>query len=363
MKNPVEQILDFNLEQSSFQKKIDDFTYLVSLLCKSDYSFITILNEKYQFVKSQIGLELDNGPKELSFCRYTIEQGEPYFIVPDTHKDERFQNHPLVIGGPKFRYYAGFPIVLSNKETIGSLCLAHKSVMELNKEQITAMQILASKTANQFDHIIEYQEKENKLNQVQFDMSAVSQNANCALFIFEYYQNKQINYQFLSKSVVDLIPWCTYEESLNQPGLIFEYILPEDIEKIQSTIQNAMDSFSSYTVHYRVLNPITKEIRQFQSIGKPKDSNSDFCVFYGMTQDITLEHDYLKTLDGIIDDVSHIVKQPINLLESLCELIKLDQHADLREIADSSLDLSNQLNQQIEDLSHQYIEKRNQLNQ
>ena len=50
-----------------------------------------------------------------------IESGEP-LVVLDTLKDARFAKSPLVTGGPKFRFYAGYPIRDATRKVIGTFC-------------------------------------------------------------------------------------------------------------------------------------------------------------------------------------------------------------------------------------------------
>ncbi|MEO5921033.1 MAG: GAF domain-containing protein, partial [Pseudolysinimonas sp.] len=60
-------------------------------------------------------------PLELSFCRFTVESGEPV-IIPDTGRDPRFEDNPLV-DVSFINFYAGYPLRSSDGRVIGSFCL------------------------------------------------------------------------------------------------------------------------------------------------------------------------------------------------------------------------------------------------
>ena len=60
-------------------------------------------------------------PLELSFCRYTVATEAPV-IVPDTRRDERFADNPLVELS-YINFYAGYPLRGSDGTVIGSFCL------------------------------------------------------------------------------------------------------------------------------------------------------------------------------------------------------------------------------------------------
>lgn len=60
-------------------------------------------------------------PLELSFCKFTVESGEPV-IIPDTGKDPRFDGNPLV-DVSFINFYAGYPLRSTAGNVIGSFCL------------------------------------------------------------------------------------------------------------------------------------------------------------------------------------------------------------------------------------------------
>ncbi|MEO8262812.1 MAG: GAF domain-containing protein [Pseudolysinimonas sp.] len=60
-------------------------------------------------------------PLDLSFCKYTVESGEPV-VIPDTGKDPRFDGNPLV-DVSFINFYAGYPLRATDGHVIGSFCL------------------------------------------------------------------------------------------------------------------------------------------------------------------------------------------------------------------------------------------------
>jgi len=76
-------------------------------------------------------------PLELSFCRYTVESGEPV-IIPDTGRDERFRDNPLV-DVSFINFYAGYPLRATDGRVIGSFCLQGS---QPRKESTVAMDLL-----------------------------------------------------------------------------------------------------------------------------------------------------------------------------------------------------------------------------
>jgi hypothetical protein len=60
-------------------------------------------------------------PLDLSFCQYTVAAGEPV-IIPDTRRDVRFADNPLVELS-FINFYAGYPLRATDGTVIGSFCL------------------------------------------------------------------------------------------------------------------------------------------------------------------------------------------------------------------------------------------------
>jgi len=76
-------------------------------------------------------------PLELSFCKYTVEAGEPV-IIPDTGRDPRFTDNPLV-DVSFINFYAGYPLRASDGHVIGSFCLQGS---QARRESTVAMDLL-----------------------------------------------------------------------------------------------------------------------------------------------------------------------------------------------------------------------------
>jgi GAF domain-containing protein len=76
-------------------------------------------------------------PLELSFCKYTVESGEPV-IIPDTGRDERFVDNPLV-DVSFINFYAGYPLRATDGQVIGSFCLQGS---QPRKESSVALELL-----------------------------------------------------------------------------------------------------------------------------------------------------------------------------------------------------------------------------
>ena len=72
-------------------------------------STLTILDPQKEHYKSSQGLNEKDGERAISFCGHALLMKD-LFVIPDTAKDVRFANNPMVIGKPFVRSYMGMAL-------------------------------------------------------------------------------------------------------------------------------------------------------------------------------------------------------------------------------------------------------------
>ncbi len=125
------------------ERAYDDITRLAADACGTPIALISISDNNRQWFKSRVGLQLSELPRENSFCSHALMAPQDMMIIGDTAKDERFANHPLVIGEPNIRFYAGAPLLTRDGHAIGAICVIDTMPRELNAKQLEELQFLA----------------------------------------------------------------------------------------------------------------------------------------------------------------------------------------------------------------------------
>lgn len=139
------QLLDTPPEQS-----FDDITALAAAICRVPIAMMVLLDSERQWFKSRIGLNASETPRDHAFCAHAIMDTAP-FIVEDAINDPRFASNPLVTADPNIRFYAGAPLIDSEGNALGTLCVIDREPRRLDAAQQKALQILARQTMSQME--------------------------------------------------------------------------------------------------------------------------------------------------------------------------------------------------------------------
>ncbi|EMD98086.1 signal transduction histidine kinase [Stutzerimonas stutzeri NF13] len=149
------EILD-TPEDSAF----DDFTALAAQICDTPIALISLVDDRRQWFKSRVGLDVSETPREISFCTYTIT-GDEIFEVPDTLQDPRFCSNPLVLGDPHIRFYAGTPLTSPDGYNLGTLCVIDRQPRRLSPEQRETLERLGRQVIRLFEqHLLAHRHAE-----------------------------------------------------------------------------------------------------------------------------------------------------------------------------------------------------------
>ena len=137
----LESLHSFRILGTSREQAFDDIAHLAALMCDAPVAVIAFVDEQKVWFKAKIGLEVDEIPRDDSFCAHAILQFD-VLIFPDPISDERFMSSFLVeeIG---IRFYAGIPLITVDNYPIGTLAVMDRVPHLMTAEQIDSLQILA----------------------------------------------------------------------------------------------------------------------------------------------------------------------------------------------------------------------------
>jgi anti-sigma regulatory factor (Ser/Thr protein kinase) len=119
----------------------DDLAMLAALICGAPIALITLVDENRHWIEACVGIDPTAASCDSAFRAHTIRQ-DSLFVVPDALDDERFREHPLVVGEPRIRFYAGASLVTHDGRAVGTLSVIDRVPQTLTPEQRVALDAL-----------------------------------------------------------------------------------------------------------------------------------------------------------------------------------------------------------------------------
>lgn len=126
------------------EKMYDDIVQIASFVCEMPIVLLSLVDDKRQFFKSKVGVEVTQTPIEYAVCHHAILSEEELFEVEDLRLDPHFENNPLVTEAPKMVSYFGVPLKNSEGISFGTLCvISQEEPKNLSEDKKTILKKLA----------------------------------------------------------------------------------------------------------------------------------------------------------------------------------------------------------------------------
>ena len=170
----LEALKSLNILDTLPESEFNDIVFLASQICQTPMALFSLVDENRQWFKAKVGVDMDQTPRDISFCGHAINSKDPFFIVTDARQDDRFAKNPLVLQSPQIQFYAA--VTVDDPTTnlpIGTICALDSRPRELNQSQLDALLALKNQIQiilkNKIEHaaLQESQEKIQEINQRQ----------------------------------------------------------------------------------------------------------------------------------------------------------------------------------------------------
>jgi diguanylate cyclase (GGDEF)-like protein/PAS domain S-box-containing protein len=120
----------------------EKFAKEASELFEAPIGVVGFLYGRHYRIQAAVGMPVGEVPIDASFCGRTIADGRPV-VVRDTLADAAYASNPMVVSGPKIRFYAGVPLSTRESVVIGSLCVMDARPREVSPEKLEGLLDLA----------------------------------------------------------------------------------------------------------------------------------------------------------------------------------------------------------------------------
>ena len=123
-------------------ERFDRLTRLARRLFDAPLAFLSLSDSELQWVHSRIDVDEQRLPAEISFCDPSLIEDE-VLIVPDATQDDRFRDHPLVVGLPEIRFYAACPVKGPDGRSLGTLSVVDHEPRSIGSDDVRVLEDLA----------------------------------------------------------------------------------------------------------------------------------------------------------------------------------------------------------------------------
>lgn len=136
-------LLDLALLDTPIEERFERHTRMAQHLFRVPIAVVSLVDTDRQWFKSHRGLDASQTGRDESFCGHAILEPERLTVVPDATKDPRFQQNPLVLGGPGIRFYASCPLRSDTGMPVGTLCVIDSEPRDMAPSEQSLLHDLA----------------------------------------------------------------------------------------------------------------------------------------------------------------------------------------------------------------------------
>ena len=151
----ADYLVDYKLPDQNYEA----LTRIARTVAQTPVAFISLITEERQCFKSRLGFELDETPREYSFCAHLLTTEDTFMEVPDAREDPRFYDNPYVTGYPYIVLYAGVPLINAKGYRLGTICVVDTNPGHLSDDQAQSLKALANQVVN----LMELQKQQREL--------------------------------------------------------------------------------------------------------------------------------------------------------------------------------------------------------
>ena len=143
----IANIHSLDLFYTPLEERFERITRVARRALHAPVAAISLLNEDKQWFKSAAGWGISELPRDQAICQLTVEANQ-IVMIGDTLADPRVAKLQIVASAPRFRAYAGHPLIDEQGACVGTFCvfdLKPREFAPVDRQTLTDLAALAQR--------------------------------------------------------------------------------------------------------------------------------------------------------------------------------------------------------------------------
>lgn len=223
-------------ENTRIKKDIEAIISLSATLCNTSFSNMHLLNNTNYYTESIFDIQSVNQKGDLEICNYLYTNNISSIIIPDTKKDNRF-NQLESVKNNSIRFYAGIRLEDASGNVIGSLYVINNEPKELNTRQVEGLKLLG----RQMIHRLDEYKNTLKLNRLKNELESKNEQLRHFAGVVSHDMKMPLANMILT---CDLLK-SKYKNILNTEGSNYLYKIKQSSLMLSNYITNILQHYES----------------------------------------------------------------------------------------------------------------------
>ncbi len=144
----LKNLYEYNILDTPPEEEFDVLSKLAIQIFNVKYALITFVDSDRIWIKSKVGLDLKEMPREQCFCSQTIKQNR-VFQVANVRQRKQFNVFKDISKNIKISFYAGYPLISAEGKALGAICILDDKPRSLTKSEKQILKNLSQLVAAQ----------------------------------------------------------------------------------------------------------------------------------------------------------------------------------------------------------------------
>jgi PAS domain S-box-containing protein len=179
-----------------------------------------------------------------------------------------------------------------------------------------------------------------------------------AIFQLKVKADGEMSFPFISRGIEDIHPGLNPASLRDNPRLGFSTMHPEDLPAARASMHASRSSLQIWNHEFRVIDG-NGDTRWHKVLARPVPAGDGSVTWYGTFQDITENKEYIRVLEKILFDISHVIRKPVATIQGLSQLLSTSETANRDELLSMMKSAADELDTYIRQLNSEYDNLKN----